>query len=180
MSSYKCSITPETAKVSSGHSHMRGLGICHWFSDLSNGSHWSFEAAVLQIYPNNYIDQCEPLYTILYHYWSLCSYATLGADILLITVVQGVGNRCWDLCCHHCYRICICWVCSNRIYRFLRWLGQLSTVLTCMVSFNPPSIEQEVGGASILRLFRKTREGHENDSRPLIGSLTTFVYIDIN
>ena len=106
-------------------------GIYHWSSDLSNCSHWSFEAAMLPINPNIYTDQCEPI--IIYH------------SIPILTVIQlcspwcwhladycraMCNNRCWDLCCPHCYRICICWVSFSRIHRFLLWLGQLSTVLT--------------------------------------------------
>ena len=57
LSSYMCSITPETANVGSSYSRMRGPGIGCWFSDRSNCSHWSFEAAVLPINPNIYNDQ---------------------------------------------------------------------------------------------------------------------------
>ena len=59
--SYVCSITLGTAKFGSSYSHMRDPGIGCWFSDSSNCSHWSFEAAVLPINPNIYIDQCEPI-----------------------------------------------------------------------------------------------------------------------
>ena len=34
-----------------------------------------------------------------------------------------------------------------------------------VVSFTPPSIEHKVGGTSILRLFRRTVDSHEIDSR---------------
>ena len=61
LSSYVCSITPETAKVGSSYSHMRGPGVGCWFSDRSNCSHWSFEAAVLRNNPNIYTDQLEPI-----------------------------------------------------------------------------------------------------------------------
>ena len=54
LSSSMCSITPETANVCSSYNRMRGPGIGCWFSDRSNCSHWSFEAAVLPINPNNY------------------------------------------------------------------------------------------------------------------------------
>ena len=67
--SYMCSITPETAKVGSSYSHMRGPGIGCWFSDRSNVyiycSCRSFAAAVLLINPNIYTDQWEPI--IIYH-----------------------------------------------------------------------------------------------------------------
>ena len=56
LSSYVSSITPETAKVGSSYSHMRGPGVSCWFSDRSNCSHYSFEAAMLLINPNIYID----------------------------------------------------------------------------------------------------------------------------
>ena len=41
LSSYMCSITPETANVGSSYNRMRGPGIGWWFSDRSNSSHWS-------------------------------------------------------------------------------------------------------------------------------------------
>ena len=65
LSSYMCSITPETVNVGSSYSHMRGPGVDCWLSDRSNCSHWSFEAAVLPINPNIYIDQWEPIF--IYH-----------------------------------------------------------------------------------------------------------------
>ena len=57
LSSFMCSITPETANVCSSYNRMRGPGIGCWFSDRSNCSHWSFEAAVLPINPHIYTDQ---------------------------------------------------------------------------------------------------------------------------
>ena len=65
LSSYMCSITPETVNVGSSYSHMRGPGVGCWLSDRSNCSHWSFEAAVLPINPNIYTDQWEPI--VIYH-----------------------------------------------------------------------------------------------------------------
>ena len=65
LSSYTCSITPETVNVGSSYSHMRGPGVGCWLSDRSNCSHWSFEAAVLPINPNIYTDQWEPI--VIYH-----------------------------------------------------------------------------------------------------------------
>ena len=154
-----CSITPETANVCCSYNRMRGPGIGCWFSDHSNCSHWSFEAAVLPINPNIYSDQWEHI--IIYHsitftfYWSLYNYAAHAADILTpTTVVQGVDNHCQGLYCHRCYCSCVCWRPSSRKFHFSRWLGQLSTVLTkdksphtgytftpWVVSFTPPSIE---------------------------------------
>ena len=58
---YLCSITLETAKVCSSYNHMRGPGIGRWFSDRSNCSHRSFEAAVLQIKPDIYTDHLDNL-----------------------------------------------------------------------------------------------------------------------
>ena len=157
LSSYMCLITPETAKVGSSYSHMRGPGIGCWFSDRSNCSHRSFEAAVLPIKPNIYTDQWETIikYTTLLFYWSLYNYAAHAADILTpTTVVQGVNNHSWGLYCRRCYCICVCWGRSSRIFHFSRWLGQLRTVLTkdesphtsytftpWVGSFTPPSIE---------------------------------------
>ena len=65
LSSSMCSITPETANVCSSYNRMRGPGIGCWFSDRSNCSHWSVEAAVLPINPNIYTDQWEPI--VMYH-----------------------------------------------------------------------------------------------------------------
>ena len=65
LSCYVCSNTPETAKVGNSYSLMRVPGIDSWFSDRSNCSHWSFEAAVLPINPNIYADHCEPI--VIYH-----------------------------------------------------------------------------------------------------------------
>ena len=56
ISSYVCSIIPETAKVGSSYSHMRGPGIGCWFSNRSNCNHWSFKASVVPINPNIYTD----------------------------------------------------------------------------------------------------------------------------
>ena len=86
LSSYMCSITPGTAKVGSGH--MRGPGIGCWFSDRSNCSHWSFEAAVLPINPNIYIDHGEPI--VIYHY------------ITLLVLIQLCSQRCWHLESNYC------------------------------------------------------------------------------
>ena len=65
LSSYKCPFTPETTNVCSSYNRMRGPSIGCWFSDRSNCSHWSFEAAVLPINPNIYTDQWEPI--VMYH-----------------------------------------------------------------------------------------------------------------
>ena len=80
LSSSMCSITPETANICSSYYRMRGPGIGCWFSDRSNCSHRSFEAAVLPINPNIYTDQWEPI--VMYHSitftftaWSLYNYA---------------------------------------------------------------------------------------------------------
>ena len=93
VSSYMCSITPETVNVGSSYSHMRGPGVGCWLSDRSNCSHWSFEATVLPINLNIYTDQWEPI--VIYHYitfyWSLYNYAAHAADILTPTTSR---TRC--------------------------------------------------------------------------------------
>ena len=61
-----CSITPETANVYSSYNRMRGPDIGCWFSDRSNCSHWSFEAAMLPINPNIYTDQWEMYHSITF------------------------------------------------------------------------------------------------------------------
>ena len=83
LSSYMCPIIPETAKVGSSYSHMRGPGIGCWFSDRSNCSYWSFEAAVLLINPNIYTDQWEP--TVIY----------LSGTLLVL--MQSCSPRCWHI-----------------------------------------------------------------------------------
>ena len=87
-----CSITPETAKVGSSYSHMRGPGIGCWFADRSNCSHWSFEAAVLPINSNIYTDQWEPI--VIYH------------SITLLVLMQLCSTRCWHIDSNYCRRRC--------------------------------------------------------------------------
>ena len=53
---YMCSMTPETAKVSSSYSHKRGPGIGCWFSDHSNNPccwHVNFKYCRIQGVDNN-------------------------------------------------------------------------------------------------------------------------------
>ena len=137
-SSYMCAITPDTAKAGSSYNHMRGPCIGSWFSDRSNCSQWSFEAAVLPIHPNICTDQWEAivlyiyiyiyiyLYIYVLLYWPLYNYAAHAADILTpTTVVQGVDNHSWAAIASAFF-----WERSSRIFHFSRWLGQLITVLT--------------------------------------------------
>ena len=71
------------------------------------------------------------LYTTLLLYRCLYNYAAHAADILTpTTVVQGAGYHSWGLYCRRCYCIWVCWWRTSRIFHFLRWLGQLHTVLT--------------------------------------------------
>ena len=139
MSSSMCSITPETASVGSSYNHIWVPGISCWFSDRSNCSHWSFTLTFTLTSEN------LSLYTTLL-------LLLLLADILTpTTVVQGADNHSWGLYSRRCYCIRVCWGRSSRIFHFLRWLGQLSTVLTknetahtgytWVVSFTPPSIQ---------------------------------------
>ena len=86
LSSYMCSITPETVNVGSSYSHMRGTGVGCWLSDRSNCSHWSFEAAVLPINPNIYTDQWEPI--IIYHSITLSGRYTTMQPTLLTSWLQ--------------------------------------------------------------------------------------------
>ena len=83
-----CSITPETAKVGSSYSNIRGPGIGCWFSDRSNGSQWNFEAAVLPINPYIYTDQWEPI--VIYH------------AITLLVFIQLCSPRRWHLDSNYC------------------------------------------------------------------------------
>ena len=91
LSSYMCSITPETAKVCNSYSHMRGPGIDCWFSDRFKCSHWSFEVAVLLINPNIYTGQWQPIF--IYH------------SITLLVVTQLRSPHCWHLHSKHCCTI---------------------------------------------------------------------------
>ena len=87
-----CSITPETANVCSSYNRMRGPGIGCWFSDRSNCSQWSFEAAVLPINPNIYTDQCTTLLLLL---------------LLLLVLIKLCSPRCWHLDSNYCRTRCI-------------------------------------------------------------------------
>ena len=86
-----CSITPETAKVGSSYSHMRGPGTGYWFSDRSNCSHWSFEASMLAINPNIYIDQSEPI--IIYHSITFTGPYTTMQPTLLTSWLQLLSYK---------------------------------------------------------------------------------------
>ena len=92
VSSYMCSVTPEPARVGCSHGHMRGPGIGCWLSDRSNCSQWSFEAAVLPINPNIYIDQWQPI--VIHH------------TITLLVVIQLCSPRCWHHDSNYCRTRC--------------------------------------------------------------------------
>ena len=158
LSSFMCSITPETAMVGSSFSHMRSPGIA-WLSERSHCSQWSFEGAVLPIDPNIYTDQREPI--VIYHF------------ITLLVVIQLCIPRCWYLDSNYCRTRCrqsqLRFVLSPLLL-LLRLLGtfqsdipfrlgQLSTVLTkdesphtgytfisWVVSLTPLSTEHWGGG----------------------------------
>ena len=120
LSSYVCSITPETANVGSSYSHMRGPGVGCWFSYHSNCSHWSFEAAVLPINPNIYTDQWEPI--VIYH------------SITLLVVLPLCSPRCWHLDSSYCRTRCrqsqLRFVLSPRLLHFcVCWSFQLDIPL---------------------------------------------------
>ena len=91
LSSYTCSITPETVNVGSSYSHMRGPGVGCWLSDRSNCCHWSFEAAVLPINPNIYIDQWEPI--VIYHSITLTGRYTTMQPTLLTSWLQLLSYK---------------------------------------------------------------------------------------
>ena len=143
LSSYTCSITPETVNVSSSYSHMRGPGVDCWLSDRSNCSHWSFEAAVLPINPKfTLTSETYPYISLYYINWSLYNYAAHTADILTpTTVVQGVDNYSWGLYCRRCYCISICYniivkymcIYNLRIRHFNKWNAN---VLFCSLFLN--------------------------------------------
>ena len=91
LSSYTCSITPETVNVGSSYSHMRGPGVGCWLSDRSNCSHWSFEAAVLPINTNIYTDQWEPI--VIYHSITLTGRYTTMQPTLLTSWLQLLSYK---------------------------------------------------------------------------------------
>ena len=91
LSSYTCSITPETVNVGSSYSHMRGPGVGCWLTDRSNCSHWSFEAAVLPINPNIYTDQWEPI--VIYHSITLTGRYTTMQPTLLTSWLQLLSYK---------------------------------------------------------------------------------------
>ena len=91
LSSYVCSITPETTNVGSSYSHMRGPGVGCWFSCCSNCSHWSFEAAVLPINPNIYTDQWEPI--VIHHSFTFIGRYTTMQPTLLTSWLQLLSYK---------------------------------------------------------------------------------------
>ena len=90
LSRYMCSMAPVTAKVGSRNNHMRGPGIGCWFSDRSNCSHWSFEAAVLPL-TFTLTSENLSLYTTLLH---------------LMVLIQLCSPRCWHLNSSYCRTRC--------------------------------------------------------------------------
>ena len=156
---------------------MRSPGICCWFSDHSNCSHWSFESAVLPIKPNIYIDQCEPI--VIYRL------------ITLAVVIQLCSSRCWQLDSNHtmCRKsqlrfVMLPLLLHLRLKMFqsdiplfmLTWPAKRSPnqawesthrshLYSLGGAFNSPSIEHQVGGTSILRFIKMTVDIHGNYSR---------------
>ena len=106
LSSSMCSITPETANVCSSYNRMHGPGIACWFSDRSNCSHWSFEAAVLPNNPNIYTDQWEPI--VMYH----------SITFTLLALIQLCSPRCCI------YQAQLSWG-----YRFCETIGSTMNVM---------------------------------------------------
>ena len=100
LSSYMCSITPETANVSSSYNRMRGPGIECWFADRSNYIHWSFGANVLPINPNNYTDQWEPI--VLYHSITFTDPYTTMQPVLLTSWLQLLSYKVWTITAEVC------------------------------------------------------------------------------
>ena len=78
------SLTTKSAKFCSSYSRMQGPGICLWFSDRSNWSHWSFEATVLRCQLAMTLTLANvnlSLYIMLYFYCWLYNYAAQFTDI---------------------------------------------------------------------------------------------------
>ena len=83
---------------SSSYSYMRGPGIGCWFSDRSNCSCRSFEAAVLPINPNIDTDQWEPF--IIYQFIILQTHYQFKLDFQKVDLhtggtwlIHGTRNR---------------------------------------------------------------------------------------
>ena len=85
LSSSMCSITPETANVSSSYNRMRGPCIGCWFSDRSNCSHWSLTLTFTLTSEN------LSLYTTLF---------------LLLVLIQLCSPRRWHLDSNYCRTRC--------------------------------------------------------------------------
>ena len=110
--------------------------------------------------------------------WSLSFYTARVADLETpFFLVKCIGNPSWDLYCRHCYRHPISWGCFCRIFLFMftclakhglnqGWVQtQAAALPDWLASFILPNTEHQVGGTSLLRLFRRTVESNEDDSR---------------
>ena len=98
LSSSMCLITPVI--VCSSYNRMRGPGIGCWFSDRSNCSHWSFEAAVLPINPKIYTDQWEPI--VMYHSITFTGHYTTMQPTLLTSWLQLLSYKVWTITAEVC------------------------------------------------------------------------------
>ena len=116
-----CSITPETANVGSSYNRIRGPGIGCWFSDRSNCSHWSLTLTFTLTSENLSLYITLLLVLVLIHLDSnysrtRCRQSQPGFVLSPLLLHPRLLGR------------------SSRIFRFSRWLGQLSTVLTSTLS----------------------------------------------
>ena len=84
---------------------MRGPGIGCWFSNCFNWSHSSFEAVVLPIKPNIYIDLWEPI--VIHHF------------ITLLVFIQPCSPRCTNYCRTRCRQSQLRFELSPLLFRLL-------------------------------------------------------------
>ena len=146
LSSYVCSITPETANVGSSYSHMRGPGVGCWFSNRSNCSHWSFEAAVLPIKPNIYTDQWEPI--VIHHSITFTGRYTTTQPTLLTSWLQLLSYKVQTITHKHTITLAM--------YFYIHWIYCRLIATTCFLDIALSrhviscNIARAVEGGSIL------------------------------
>ena len=95
LSSYMCSITPETAKVNSSYSHMRGQVSAADFQTVPTVATGVSKPLVCRLTLTfTLTSENLSVYITLSFDWSLYNYAAHTADILTrTTVVQGVDKH---------------------------------------------------------------------------------------
>ena len=117
LSSYTCSITPETIVAIATYEVQVSATDYQTVPTVATGV-----SNLLPINPNIYTYQWEPI--VIYHSITLTGrYTTmqptpLTSSLQLVLVVQGVDNHSWGLYCRRCYCICVCWLFQSDIPLF--------------------------------------------------------------